>query len=211
MKKAIICDIDSTIWDINDLCIPAAKKLYGEEYSRNELTHWYALRDKYGPNFFDIYIEGLKKENIPKRELFNGVAEVLTTLKNDYGYIIHFITHNEATPEEMEIYLEKWIHDSIPDLNFYMTVLNNQKSKIDFANNLIIYDLFGIIDDKPKTLQESVDKKVPFIATPNFMYNEEVRKENPEIVGFNSWFDLLKVFEENRKQEETKRYITSFM
>lgn len=211
LKKAIVVDIDSTIWDINQLCIPAAEKLYGYGYDHSELTHWDALRDKYGPDFFDIYEEGLRKEDIPKRQMFEGVDEVLTALSQDLGYIIHFITHNEATPNEMEIYLEKWIHDEIPDLNFYMTVLNNQKSKIDFANSLIIYDLFGIIDDKPKTLREAVDKKVPFVATKKWKFNEDVRKNNPDIVVFDSWWDLLEVFDRMERTAEARRFITSFL
>ncbi len=143
MKKAIIVDLDSTVWDINDLCIPAAAELYPKigPYTRDELTHWYALKDKYGKNFFDIYIEGLKPEKIPTREMYEGVGDALLSLR-EMGYLIHFITHNEHNPAEMEVYLEKWIHDSIPELNFYLTVLNNQQSKIDFANGLIIFGVY---------------------------------------------------------------------
>jgi hypothetical protein len=198
VKQAIIVDLDSTIWDINDLCIPAAAKLYPEigAYSRDELTHWYALRDKYGPNFFDIYIEGLKPEKIPEREMFEGVGDALLELNKDMDFLIHFITHNEAIPSEMEIYLEKWIHDSIPDLNFYMTVLNHQGSKIDFARRLTIYELFGIIDDKPATLEESVEKEVPFIATIETTYNKETRVKHPQIHSFNHWKQLPDIVRE---------------
>lgn len=197
MKKGIIVDIDSTIWDINDMCIPAAEKLYPKigPYSRDELTHWYALRDKYGKDFFNIYIEGLKPETIDDRQMYEGVDEALISLK-EMDYIIHFITHNEAIPHEMEIYLEKWIHDSIPDLKFYLTVLNNQLSKIDFANKVKVYDLWGMIDDKPATLQEGVDKEVPFLATINTLYNQEVREENPQIQGFDSWDEVPQLVEE---------------
>ncbi len=128
--------------------------------------------------------------------MFEGVSKVLPRLHRNYGFIIHFITHNEEIPHEMEIYLEKWIHDSIPDLNFYMTVLNNQQSKIDFAHNLRIYDLWGMIDDKPKTIQEAVDKEVPFIATMNWPYNQEVTSANPEVKTFDLWYEVTKIVSE---------------
>lgn len=190
MKKGIIVDLDSTIWDINDLCIPAAERLFGEPYTREELTHWDALKDKYGDNFFNIYTEGLKVEDIPKRKLYEGAAEVLLRLHEEFGFIIHFITHNEAIPNEMEIYLEKWIHDSIPDLKFYMTVLNKQRSKIDFANGLRIYDLVGLLDDKPATIEEAVSKNIPLISAKRHLYNEEVRSRYPQVQEFDSWWEV---------------------
>lgn len=206
MKKGIIVDLDSTIWDINDMCIPASAKLYPEigPYTREELTHWYALRDKYGKDFFDIYVEGLKPELIPEREMYEGVDRALTSLNKRFDYVIHFITHNEAMPNEMEIYLEKWVHDSIPSLKFYMTVLNDQRSKIDFANKVRVYDLEGIIDDKPATLEEAVEKEVPMIMTINTNYNEETRENHPEIIGFDHWDEVTKLVSRFRRaQKET--------
>jgi hypothetical protein len=187
MKNRLIlgCDLDSTIWDSQSLYSEAAEELFGHGYSANDVTHYYWLRDEYGENYWQIFDKALHPDWIHKREMYPHVVDTVEDLK-DFGVDIHFVTHN-VHPDLVREPLKKWLQEHFGEVGLSVTSVGK---KVPILKRI---GAFGIVDDKPKTLQEVKDaglKPIAFLQP----WNREFVESDPYLEGFGCWkegYDIL--------------------
>jgi hypothetical protein len=178
-KLTLALDIDSTIWDSEELYQESAIEIFGHGYDPKEITHFDSFKDKYGENFWAIFNRALHPKLMHRRKLYPGVVDAVGDLKNVLGMNIHFITHN-IYPDLMRSPLKRWLGDSFGEVGLSITTTGN---KIPILKRIGAY---GIVDDKFETLIKA--QQEGFYACAKAQnWNRELVHGNPDIDIFEDW------------------------
>lgn len=177
-KLTLAFDIDSTIWDAEPLYSEAAEELFGHGFSAEDVTHFYWLRDEYGPDFWEIFNKALHPDWMHKREMYPGVEDVIEDLK-DMGIRIHFITHN-VNPDLMRKPLKKWLQDHFGDVGLSIT---SSGKKIPIMKRINAY---GIVEDKYQTMRDALNEGYKVYGKLQ-AHNRRHIENNPYIATFDNW------------------------
>ena len=182
MKPTLCVDVDSTIWDTGAWVCAAVLEVTGETLDTNEVTTWTHVLDTYGEETTTVIFERVfDPARIREREPYPGAREVLRALQERPGIRIHFVTHND--PENMPPLLGPWLETHFGP-NVGLTVTRGDKL-------VILEDLgaFGLIDDKPDTIQRVADANL-WAATKIQPWNRELVARRSDIHGFHNWREL---------------------
>ncbi len=204
-RFVLAVDIDSCIYNPQPLYSQAAEHLFGEGYLPEEVVHYYWLRDRYGPNFWDIFNVALHPDWIPRREIYPNCVETLTSLRDDFKIGIHFITHN-VKPKLMRKPLEDWLGDNFGDVGLSIT---STGKKIPIMKRV---GAFGIIEDKYDTLLEA--RRAGLYGCGVIQPHNRKDLKNDDFDAFEDWYegeDVLTDFVADYKiRSRRKRSLTHF-
>src|SRR5215204_6528795 len=124
-------DVDSTIWDTGAWVCTAVLEVTGEELTTL------------------VFERVFDPARIRERKPYPGAPKALRALRNDFDIGIHFVTHND--PETMTSRLRPWLEDHF-GRDAGLTVTTGDKLEV--IGNL---GAFGLIDDRPATIQRVAD------------------------------------------------------
>lgn len=183
MKPVLGVDVDSTVWDLTAWVCEAVLDVTGERLDPEMITSWTHVLDAYGEGAaMEVYERALAPQRVREREPYPGAAEVLRRLQEEWGLGLHFITHN-WDPEAMEPHLEPWLKEHFgPDLD--LTVTTQDKLGI-----LRALGAFGMVDDRPQTIARAAEAGL-WAATKIQPWNRSLVAENPDVHGFESWYEV---------------------
>ncbi len=183
-SSLLAIDVDSTIYNPQDLYDRAAMDLFGEPFFYKGRQEWYEqeqLRERFGEDYQNIFKEALSPKYFEERELYPGVKETIEHLK-EKGVKVHFVTHN-IIPTIRDP-LGRWLKGHFgPGTGLSITTVEDKGSILKRIG------AFGLVDDAPKYLNMAKDLDIEVIVREQ-PWNREFRKENPHLFSFSEWEDL---------------------
>ena len=144
-------DVDSTIWDTGAWVCSAVLEVTGEALDMEGITTWTHVLDTYGEETTTaIFDRVFDPERIRDREPYPGAPEVLRALQERLGIEIHFVTHNDPGDHGPSSRTLARGRISAPEVG--LTVTTEDKLGI-----LDALGAFGLIDDRPDTIERVAD------------------------------------------------------
>jgi hypothetical protein len=155
----------------------------GEVMDPGSITTWTHVLDAYGERTTtEIFDRVLSPELVHEREPYPHAPEVIRLLQDEHAITVHFVTHF-WNPEAMTPHLKPWLKEHFgPDVG--LTITTGDKLAI-----LRDLDAFGIIDDRPDTLERVAEAGL-WAVTKIQPWNRKVVTENPKVHGFSDWREV---------------------
>jgi hypothetical protein len=186
-------DIDSTIYSAEDLYDVACQSLYGKNfYEESGHKNWYnndELRERFGENFKDIFVEALSPCHFDKRTLYEGVEDILWDVQ-ECGMKVHFVTHNPDP--DVRYPLHRWLKKHFGD-DVGLSITTCGKKGPILARISASY----FIDDSPLNMAVSLRMGIPTL-TKRQPWNKKFLEDNPEVIAFDEWEEILPLLVEDR-------------
>jgi 5'(3')-deoxyribonucleotidase len=182
LKPTLCADVDSTIWDTGAWVCSAVLDITGETLDIDRITTWTHVLDTYGETLSTaIFDRVFDPERVRDREPYPGASEVLRALQEKHGIEIHFVTHND--PEIMAPHLGPWLRTHFgPSVGLTVTT----EDKLGILEEL---DAFGLIDDKPDTI-ERVASAGLWAAAMIQPWNRDLLTRRSDVHGFFHWQEV---------------------
>jgi 5'(3')-deoxyribonucleotidase len=183
VKPTLALDVDSTIWNTGSRVREAVLKITGEAPDLEKISTWTHVLDAYGEEATtEIFDRVLSPEAIRGRELYPDVAEVLLRLQRERGVKIHFVTR-AYDPEAVEPHLDPWLREHFgPDIGLTVTA----------GDKLVVLreiGAFGMIDDRPETLERVADAGL-WAAAMFQPWNRRLVATRAGVHGFSDWREV---------------------
>jgi 5'(3')-deoxyribonucleotidase len=187
----LACDVDSTIWDTGAWVCSAVLEITGETLDIDRITTWTHVLDTYGEKKTTAIFERVfEPARIRNREPYPGAPEVLRTLQEDSGMVVHFVTHND--PEIMPPHLEPWLKTHFgPAVELTVTT----EDKLGILQEL---GAFGLIDDRPDTIKRVADAGL-WAAAKIQPWNRDLLAGRSDVQGFSDWREVPDLLPPNLK------------
>jgi hypothetical protein len=180
VKQTLACDVDSTIWDTGARVCEVVLEVTGETLDVESVSTWTHLLDAYGEETTEIFDRVLSPERIRDRELYPGAAEVLHRLQGERGIKVHFVTHGD---DVMEPHLAPWLREHFgPGVGITVTAGN----KLEVLREI---GAFGLVDDRPETLERVADAGL-WAAARIQPWNRELVAARADVHGFSDWREV---------------------
>jgi hypothetical protein len=177
----LACDVDSTVWDTGARVREVVFEVTGERLDLEPVSTWGHLFDAYGEEVTTaVFDRVLAPEKVRDREPYPYAAEVLRRLRSERGIRVHFVTrgHDAIGP-----YLEPWLKECF-GRDVGLTVTTGDKLAV-----LREIGAFGIIDDRPETLERVADAGM-WAAAMVQPWNRELVAARADVHGFTDWREL---------------------
>jgi hypothetical protein len=183
VKPTLALDVDSTIWNTGSRVREAILEVTGEAPDFESVSTWTHVLDAYGEEATtEIFDRVLSPEAIRGRELYPDVAEVLLHLQRERGVKIHFVTR-AYDPEAVEPHLDPWLREHFgPEIG--LTVTAGDKLAV-----LREIGAFGMIDDRPETLERVADAGL-WAAAMIQPWNRRLVATRADVHGFSDWREV---------------------
>jgi phosphoglycolate phosphatase-like HAD superfamily hydrolase len=181
VKNRIIVDVDGTVYDTRPALSEECERLWGRAVAPEEFTHWYALRSRFGSEYFRAYRAILDPARVMDRTPYPGFVYAMERLSSQ-GYHIHFLSHNED-PDSILPALGEWFDYLLPFVPYDLDVTTSRKCKVKRA--LELGDVALLIDDKPATIDKALEAGVP-VATIEWPYHEQYKAAGKVFI-FQDW------------------------
>lgn len=176
-------DVDSTVWDTGARVREAVLEVTGEGLDLEAVTTWTHVLDAYGEQATsEIFDRALSPELVHERDPYTHAPGVIRALQSEFGVEVHFVTHY-WNPEAMTPHLVAWLKEHFGE-HVGLTVTTGDKLAI-----LRDLDAFGMIDDRPDTLDRIAGAGL-WAATKIQPWNREVVAANPKVLGFSDWREV---------------------
>ena len=181
MKPTLALDVDSTVWNTGARVREVVLEVTGETLDLESVSTWTHLLDAYGEEATtEIFDRVLSPEKIRDRELYPGVVEVLLHLQGERGVKVHFVTHGT---DAIEPHLDPWLREHFgPGVG--LTVTAGDKLAV-----LREIGAFGMIDDRPETLESVADAGL-WAAARIQPWNCELVAARADVRGFYDWREV---------------------
>jgi 5'(3')-deoxyribonucleotidase len=182
LKPTLCADVDSTIWDTGAWVCSAVLDITGETLDIDRITTWTHVLDTFGEKLSTaIFDRVFDPERVRDREPYPGASEVLRALQERHGIEIHFVTHND--PEIMASHLGPWLRTHFgPSVGLTVTI----EDKLGILEEL---DAFGLIDDRPDTI-ERVASAGLWAAAMIQPWNRDLLTRRSDVHGFSHWQEV---------------------
>jgi 5'(3')-deoxyribonucleotidase len=196
MKPVLCLDVDSTVWNTGSWVCSAVYEVTGETLDIERITTWTHVLDTYGEETTTtIFDRVFDPARIRERKPYPGASEVLCALQENYSIELHFVTHND--PEIMPPYLEPWLKAHFgPDVGLTVTT----KDKLGILERL---GTFGLIDDRPDTIERVADAGL-WAAAKIQPWNRDLLARRSDVQGFSDWREVPNLLPSNL-MPETRR------
>lgn len=182
MNPVLCVDVDSTVWDMAVGIRAAVLEVTGEALTGPSDT-WIQLLEHYGEETTTrIFDHVHAPDSIAQRDPYPHAPETLRRLQNERGLRIHFVTRNwdaDALYPRLVPWLRKHFGPSVD-----VTIVTGEKLPV-----LRALEAFGIIDDRPDTLQSAADAGL-WVAAKLQPWNRDLVEKREDINGFEAWRDL---------------------
>jgi hypothetical protein len=182
LKPLLCTDVDSSIWDTGAWVCSAVLEVTGESLDLERITTWTHVLDTYGEEATTAIFERVfDPERVWDREPYPDAPEVLRALQESYGIEIHFVTHND--PGIMAPYLEPWLTSHFgPKVGLTVTT----EDKLGILEKL---GAFGLIDDRPDTIERVADAGL-WAAAKIQPWNRDLVASRSDVRGFSHWLEV---------------------
>jgi 5'(3')-deoxyribonucleotidase len=182
LRPTLCTDVDSTIWNTGAWVCSAVFDITGETLDIDRITTWTHILDTYGEKTTAaIFDRVFDPERVRDREPYPRAPEVLRALQKRHGIKIHFVTHND--PEILPPYLEPWLKAHFgPGIG--LTVATGDKLGI-----LDACEAFGLIDDRPDTIERVADAGL-WAAAMKQPWNRDLLTRRNDVHGFSHWQEV---------------------
>jgi hypothetical protein len=181
VKPTLACDVDSTIWNTGARVCEVVLEVTGEALDLESFSTWTHLLDAYGEETTtEIFDRVLSPERIRDRELYTDAAQVLLRLQGERGVEVHFVTHGN---DVIEPYLDPWLREHF-GTGVGLTVTAGDKLAV-----LREIRAFGMIDDRPETLERVADAGL-WAAARIQPWNRELVAARADVHGFSDWCEV---------------------
>ena len=185
-KATLACDVDSTVWDTGARIREVVFEVTGASPDFETVTTWAHVLDVYGEQTTtEIFDRALSPERVHEREPYPHAARVIRHLQAGRGIGVHFVTRY-WNPGAMTPHLEAWLEKNFGP-NVSLTVTTGDKLPI-----LRDLDAFGIVDDRPDTLERAAEAGL-WAATMIQPWNRRIVADNPNVHGFSDWREVPKL------------------
>ena len=173
MMPTLACDVDSTIWNTGARVCEVVLEVTGETLDVESVSTWTHLLYAYGEETTtEIFDRVLSPQRIRDRELYPDAADVLHRLQGERGMKVHFVTHGDAV---MEPHLDQCVG---------ITVTAGDKLAV-----LREIGAFGLVDDRPETLERVADAGL-WAAARIQPWNRELVAARADVHGFCDWREV---------------------
>jgi hypothetical protein len=181
VRPTLGLDVDSTVWNTGARVREVVLEVTGEMLDLESVSTWTNVLHAYGEEATtEIFDRVLSPEKIRDRELYTGVAEVLLHLQGERGVKVHFVTHGN---EAIEPHLDPWLREHFgPGVR--LTVTAGDKLAV-----LRQIGAFGMIDDRPETLERVADAGL-WAAARIQPCNRELVAGRADVHGFSDWREV---------------------
>jgi hypothetical protein len=181
MRSTLAVDLDSTLWDTGAVVRDAALEVTGERLDVG--STWTHVLDVCGEEATtEIFGRVFSPEAIRAREPYPGAAEAIGHLQRGLGIRIHVVTRGHD-PEVLRPHLELWLGERLgPGIG--LTVTTGDKLPV-----LRDIGAFGLIDDRPETLERVADAGL-WAAARIQPWNRELVAARPDVHGFSDWREV---------------------
>jgi hypothetical protein len=181
VRPTLGLDVDSTVWNTGARVREVVLEVTGEMLDLESVSTWTNLLHAYGEEATtEIFDRVLSPEKIRDRELYPGVAEVLLHLQGERGVKVHFVTHGN---EAIKPHLDPWLREH-SGLGVRLTVTAGDKLAV-----LRQIGAFGMIDDRPETLERVADAGL-WAAARIQPWNRELVAGRADVHGFSDWREV---------------------
>ena len=181
MRPVLGIDVDSSVWNTGVRVCEVVREVTGETLDLESVSTWTHLLDAYGEErTTEIFDRVLSPEKVHDRELYPGAAEVLLHLQGERGINVHFVTHGAGA---IEAHLDPWLREHFGE-GVGLTVTAGDKLAV-----LREIGAFGMIDDRPETLQRVADAGL-WAATMVQPWNRELVAARTDVYGFSDWREV---------------------
>ena len=181
MMPTLACDVDSTIWNTGARVCEVVLEVTGETLDVESVSTWTHLLDAYGEETTtEIFDRVFSPQRIRDRELYPDAAEVLHRLQGERGMKVHFVTHGVAV---MEPHLDAWLRERFGQ-GVGITVTAGDKLAV-----LREIGAFGLVDDRPETLERVADAGL-WAAARIQPWNRELVAARADVHGFSDWREV---------------------
>jgi 5'(3')-deoxyribonucleotidase len=181
VKPTLACDVDSTIWNTGAWVCEVVLEVTGETLDVESVSTWTHLLDAYGEETTtEIFDRVLSPERIRDRELYPDAGEVLHRLQGERGIKVHFVTHGD---DVIEPYLDPWLKELF-GRGVGITVTAGNKLAV-----LREIGAFGLVDDRPETLERVADAGL-WAAARIQPWNRELVVARADVHGFSDWREV---------------------
>jgi hypothetical protein len=181
VRPTLGLDVDSTVWNTGARVREVVLEVTGEMLDLESVSTWTNVLHAYGEEATtEIFDRVLSPEKIRDRELYTGVAEVLLHLQGERGVKVHLVTHGN---EAIEPHLDPWLREHFgPGVR--LTVTAGDKLAV-----LRQIGAFGMIDDRPETLERVADAGL-WAAARIQPWNRELVAGRADVHGFSDWREV---------------------
>jgi phosphoglycolate phosphatase-like HAD superfamily hydrolase len=181
MMPTLALDLDSTLWDTGAGVREAAFEVTGERLDVG--STWTHVLDACGEEAAtEIFDRVFSPEAIRAREPYPGAAEVIRHLRRGLGMEVHVVTRGHD-PGALRPHLELWLGERFgPEIG--LTVTTGDKLPV-----LREIGAFGMIDDRPETLERVADAGL-WAAARIQPWNRELVAARPDVHGFSDWREV---------------------
>jgi hypothetical protein len=181
VRATLACDVDSTVWNTGARVREVALEVTGETLELGSISTWMHLLDAYGEEATaEIFDRVLSPQRVRDRELYPDAAEVLLRMQGELGVEVHFVTHGN---DAIESYLDPWLREHFgPGVG--LTVTSGDKLAV-----LQEIGAFGIIEDRPETLERVADAGL-WAAARIQPWNRELVAARADVHGFSDWREV---------------------
>ncbi len=177
----LACDVDSTIWNTGARVCEVVLEVTGDTLDVESVSTWTHLLDAYGEETTtEIFDRVLSPQRIRDRELYPDAADVLRRLQGERGMKVHFVTHGDAV---MEPHLDAWLREHF-GRGIGITVTAGDKLAV-----LREIGAFGLVDDRPETLERVADAGL-WAAARIQPWNRELVAARADVHGFCDWREV---------------------
>ena len=157
------------------------------------ITTWTHVLDTYGEETTTaIFDRVFDPERVRDREPYPGAPEVLRELQERHGIEIHFVTYN--APGIMGSYPEPWLRTHFgPKVGLTVTT----EDKLGILEEL---GAFGLIDDRPDTLERAADAGL-WAAAMKQPWNRDLLTRRSDVHRFSHWQEVPDLLPSNLKPD----------
>lgn len=181
MKRVLALDVDSTVWNTGARIREVVLEVTGETLDLESVSTWTHLLDAYGEKTTtEIFDRVLAPEMVRDRAPYPGAAEVLRQIQSELGMEVHFVTHGH---DAIEPYLGPWLRECF-GRGVGLTVTTGDKLGV-----LREIGAFGMIDDRPETLERVADAGL-WAAARIQPWNRRFVAARSDVHGFADWREV---------------------
>jgi hypothetical protein len=180
VRPILALDVDSTVWDTGARVCEAVLEITGDTLDLGAVSTWTHILDAYGEEkATEIFDRVLAPERVRERKPYPGAAEALRYVQEELDIRIHFVTRNHD-PRAIEPHLERWLRVHFgPDAGLTVTT----EDKLGLVHRL---GAFGLVDDRPETLERTADAGL-WAAAKIQPWNREIVTLRADVHGFCDW------------------------
>jgi hypothetical protein len=181
VRYVLALDVDSTVWNTGARVCEVVFEVTGETLDLETVSTWTCLLDVYGEETTtEIFDRVLAPEKIRDREPYPYAAEIVRRLQGERSIEIHFVTHGH---DAIEPHLEAWLRGNF-GRGVGLTVTTGDKLAV-----LREIGAFGIIDDRPETLERVADAGL-WAAARIQPWNRGLVAARADVRGFSDWREV---------------------